>query len=229
MQTPFFKLSIPQPCTQSWEGMTPSDNGRHCGACDKVVTDFSGMSDQQVQDFFVLHHGQPICGRFRKVQLDRIRIQIPSYILRKSIPHWKKFLALLLICFGSTIFSFDVAFGNTFNSNTIAEYGAYRQEEIKKKAPVKKKKRKKRFSIKKDLVLAIPEWGDMVYGFTTSKPEEPVYQPKMTDPLVYGIDSAGLLFSSMPLDKKAPPEKKNPFSKTEFIIPAAFARRKRKK
>lgn len=63
-------ISIPQPCHESWATMTPTAQGRHCAACNKVVVDFTRMSDAEL----VAHLGKAAgttCGRFRAQQLNR--------------------------------------------------------------------------------------------------------------------------------------------------------------
>lgn len=42
------RVSIPEPCHEDWHEMTPVEfNRRHCRACDRVLTDFSTMTDVQ--------------------------------------------------------------------------------------------------------------------------------------------------------------------------------------
>lgn len=36
-------LQIPTPCHESWDGMTPAGNGRHCATCNHVVIDIASM------------------------------------------------------------------------------------------------------------------------------------------------------------------------------------------
>jgi len=63
-------ISIPRPCEQSWQEMTPSGNGRHCAMCDKVVVDFSLLSDRQILNI-AQSEDRELCGRFYTDQLDR--------------------------------------------------------------------------------------------------------------------------------------------------------------
>lgn len=228
MTSPAYQISIPHPCTQSWEQMTPSGNGRHCMACDKVVTDFTGMSDRQVQDFFLEHQGKAVCGRFRKVQLDQIRIQVPSYILSKPIPLWKKFLVVLLICFGSSLFPFNVTFGNSFNTSIPAVHSLSPQDDtiVKPREKKRKKKRKIRYAGLEKLSRSIDVTLDIVLGGLGIDPV-PEYIPPMTGAIVKSASSAALMVPPMPPKKKTP-IKENPFSKAEFLVPAGWRKRKKR-
>jgi hypothetical protein len=77
-------ITIPTPCHENWDAMTPQDTGKFCGSCQKTVIDFSNMSDRQVAEFFKKPKGA-VCGRFHTDQLDRdIRIS------KKRIP-WMKY------------------------------------------------------------------------------------------------------------------------------------------
>jgi CarboxypepD_reg-like domain len=63
-----YSISIPQPCSERWDKFTPKDNGRHCASCDKVVIDFTKMSDAQILTF-LQHKKSNTCGRFRHDQM----------------------------------------------------------------------------------------------------------------------------------------------------------------
>ncbi|MDZ4795347.1 MAG: T9SS type A sorting domain-containing protein [Bacteroidota bacterium] len=93
------QLTIPTPCHENWEAMTPVEKGRYCGACQKQVVDFSEMSDRQVAEFFKkpnlnLSKGGSVCGRFMQDQLDR-DMEIP----RRRIPWVKYFFQFALPAF----------------------------------------------------------------------------------------------------------------------------------
>ena len=65
------RISIPEPCHEDWDRMTPVDTyRRHCGSCDKHVTDFSWMTDREIHRYLAVA-GTNLCGRFRADQLDR--------------------------------------------------------------------------------------------------------------------------------------------------------------
>jgi hypothetical protein len=72
------KISIPTPCKEKWDNMTPDGNGRYCGHCTTLVTDFSAFTDRELVEYLSGKKGK-MCGRFENSQLNRIiAIQEPS-------------------------------------------------------------------------------------------------------------------------------------------------------
>ncbi|MCF6402275.1 carboxypeptidase-like regulatory domain-containing protein [Chitinophaga filiformis] len=68
-------ISLPKPCHESWEEMTPAEQGRFCRSCHKTIIDFSRMSDRQIISH-LNNKKEPVCGRFSEEQLNRqINIQ----------------------------------------------------------------------------------------------------------------------------------------------------------
>lgn len=64
-------INIPEPCHESWAEMQPSGCGRHCAHCEKVVIDFTQMSDEEIIKIFTAQKDNPPCGRFTNAQLNR--------------------------------------------------------------------------------------------------------------------------------------------------------------
>lgn len=112
-------ISIPTPCHEDWNAMTPNQQGRHCNACAKTVVDFTGMSDEEVQYFFINKKKEEnVCGRFKNDQLRRIKVELPYNIYTMTMPLWKQFLTACLLAFSSMLFSCDTLVGN---NNTLGE------------------------------------------------------------------------------------------------------------
>ena len=88
------QLTIPQRCHENWEQMKPLDQGRFCSSCQKQVTDFTTMNDEQLAAFFKKPSTGSVCGRFMQDQLDRT-INIP----KKRIPWVKYFFQFALPAF----------------------------------------------------------------------------------------------------------------------------------
>ncbi|MBT1697006.1 carboxypeptidase-like regulatory domain-containing protein [Fulvivirgaceae bacterium PWU4] len=89
-------LSIPKPCSEKWENFSSTTNGALCGSCNKVVVDFTSMSDEALIDFFSKTKGHT-CGRFRPDQLTTytpsVRVKVnPGVTLLKA-----GLLSLLLV------------------------------------------------------------------------------------------------------------------------------------
>jgi hypothetical protein len=53
--TPAFAVTIPNPCHENWELMTPQEQGRHCKVCNKVVTDFTTMSNEEIIRYLTIY------------------------------------------------------------------------------------------------------------------------------------------------------------------------------
>ncbi len=87
-----YRISLPEPCHEKWQEMTPTEKGRFCASCQKEVIDFSQMNDAQLVDF--LKQGQQgICGRFRETQLER---KIEKQRNQFGLFHFKKIAATFL-------------------------------------------------------------------------------------------------------------------------------------
>jgi hypothetical protein len=110
-------LHIPKPCNEDWNKMTQTLQGAFCGSCQKEVIDFTTMTDDEVLHFLQKNTGKNLCGRATKTQLTRLKIEINENVLYTNISTWKKYLAILLICFGSMFLSCN----NKQNDNTSAK------------------------------------------------------------------------------------------------------------
>ncbi|PAW93775.1 hypothetical protein CKK33_09820 [Mucilaginibacter sp. MD40] len=85
MQT-ITNISIPQPCHQNWNNMTPADKGRHCQLCGKDIVDFTGFTDQQLITY--LSMGTKTCGRLLPQQINNINRQLKPGSGRRVM--WKE-------------------------------------------------------------------------------------------------------------------------------------------
>ena len=67
------KITIPEPCSEDWNQMTPTQKGAFCKSCAKEVVDFTSTSKSELAR--KIKHGQNLCGRFKASQLNT---QLPS-------------------------------------------------------------------------------------------------------------------------------------------------------
>ena len=64
-----FNFDILVPCQEDWNKMEKKDNGRYCDSCEKIVVDFSNMSNQEMVEYFQ-NAGGNICGKIQKNRLE---------------------------------------------------------------------------------------------------------------------------------------------------------------
>lgn len=89
-------LNIAEPCHENWQNMTPQEQGRFCGSCQKIVVDFSLMTDKEILDYFSTV-SQHVCGRFSNDQLNK-ELKAAEKKKRFSLSYlWNVILATLLI------------------------------------------------------------------------------------------------------------------------------------
>ncbi|WP_298793126.1 carboxypeptidase-like regulatory domain-containing protein [uncultured Allomuricauda sp.] len=61
-------LTIPEPCSENWSAMTPTQKGAFCKSCQKEVIDFTKTSNVVLSQ--KLSNGNKLCGRFKSTQLN---------------------------------------------------------------------------------------------------------------------------------------------------------------
>ncbi|GAB5557391.1 MAG: hypothetical protein SchgKO_16040 [Schleiferiaceae bacterium] len=73
-------LTMPSPCQENWEDMTPEEKGRQCLKCQTKVWDFTESSPTEIEAFFKASKSK-VCGRFTKDQ-----IETPKSYLQRQRP-----------------------------------------------------------------------------------------------------------------------------------------------
>ncbi|MEP1490531.1 MAG: energy transducer TonB [Algibacter sp.] len=115
----YYSISIPKPCHEDWNQMSPKQKGRFCNSCSKTVIDFTKMDTYEIQDFISENKNSRICGHFKQTQLDSINIHIPSRVLEQQQSFHKLFLLALLIAMGTTLFNCTNKNGNQQKIDSI--------------------------------------------------------------------------------------------------------------
>lgn len=110
------QISIPQPCSEDWNKMTPQEQGRFCDSCQKCVVDLTNFSDKELYQYLLANKGKKACGRFRTEQLNR-PIQIPHQ------PH-------------SQLYKWIIAAGLSLVFTIASDTDAFAQAPIKPKATI---------------------------------------------------------------------------------------------
>jgi hypothetical protein len=90
------QLTIAQPCSESWDAMTPTATGRHCAACQKTVVDFTLKTDAELLAYFAQPR-EGTCGRFWADQLVR---SIQPATVPATASRWRVWLAAAATVWG---------------------------------------------------------------------------------------------------------------------------------
>lgn len=64
-----FTLEINKPCSEKFSDFTKTNAGGFCNSCQKEVVDFTGMSSQEIINYFKNHTNEKTCGQFADYQL----------------------------------------------------------------------------------------------------------------------------------------------------------------
>lgn len=90
MKKEYLQIKIENPCEENWDQMIPIQQDKFCGSCEKVVVDFTAMTDGEIVHFYKKNEGS-LCGRFHPEQLNR-----KLYTTRRasSFMAWKAVAAL---------------------------------------------------------------------------------------------------------------------------------------
>ena len=98
-----FSLQIQEPCHENWAEMTSAERGRFCGSCQKVVTDFTAMSDNEIIAFFSnKSKNENVCGRFYDRQLNK---NYSFSFKNPSFPYAKAAILISGLLFSNLLYS----------------------------------------------------------------------------------------------------------------------------
>ncbi len=116
-----YKISIPTPCGEKWNEMTPTEQGRFCSVCQAEVIDFTTKPDADLLAF--IQSGAQSCGRYKKTQLEQV------YVVPEPISFWRSYfkyglvagLGLLGFSGGAQSLSGDTIVQAPINDDSIDE------------------------------------------------------------------------------------------------------------
>lgn len=104
-------VSIPNPCHENWDQMSPTQNGKHCQSCAKNVIDFTSFTQEEIEQF--LKNNPHACGRFYKHQISRNTLTSLA-----SQSQLKYACSLLLVALSSNqLYSQDTLYSPVANTN----------------------------------------------------------------------------------------------------------------
>lgn len=112
------QLYIKEPCNQSWEEMQPANSGRFCGSCQKIVVDFTNMSDTEIKNHLLDQRHKNTCGKFYTTQMDRPlenkTVEL-NPIWFRQLPYTRQVLYMVALFFLLGVSSCDFSSGKLKN------------------------------------------------------------------------------------------------------------------
>ncbi|TND09394.1 MAG: hypothetical protein FD123_1356 [Bacteroidetes bacterium] len=93
-------LTIPKPCHEDWNKMTPNEQGSFCKSCCKTVVDFTAKTTGEIKSFFENIGSKKVCGRFNSDQLQPVPVRAANTRQRLS-----RFVYALYLVFGAFLFT----------------------------------------------------------------------------------------------------------------------------
>lgn len=118
------KISIPEPCSEDWSKMTPTEQGAFCQKCALEVTDFTDKSSLEIKSILTKKNQskQRVCGHIENRQMIEFNNEfIPWTSDRESFRAIWMFS--LVAVFGMTLFSCQSTFSKEIveKMNTTSE------------------------------------------------------------------------------------------------------------
>lgn len=81
------KISIPNPCSENWNQMTPSEKGRFCTSCQTQVINFTEMPVEEIKQFLEQETGAT-CGRFSRHQIEAFNAAYQELPSPSNLKRW---------------------------------------------------------------------------------------------------------------------------------------------
>ncbi len=104
------KISIPEPCPESWDKMHQTQKGKFCDLCTKEVIDFTKWTDSEIIQYFEkaqTSKTSTTCGRLSTQQVERI-----NQILQNHTSQQPNLWRIFAWAFSATALSSVVALQN---------------------------------------------------------------------------------------------------------------------
>lgn len=98
-------IGIPNPCSEDWNKMTPTDRGAYCGKCQFDVIDFTNMDPEEIRETLKLNAGKKTCGHISKTQMEMVNTNYHVWENQTPKVFRSKFLYACLMVFGMTLFT----------------------------------------------------------------------------------------------------------------------------
>lgn len=123
------KIHIPDPCSENWNNMTPTEKGAFCDKCKIEVVDFTKKSPEEIRNILKENSGNRLCGHIGKTQIDMLNTNYHIWKNQSISTFRSKFLYACAIVFGMTLFTGCDFFAEQSNKvGDIEEVGKFEED-----------------------------------------------------------------------------------------------------
>ncbi|PIE86754.1 MAG: hypothetical protein CSA03_03705 [Bacteroidetes bacterium] len=98
-------ISIPEPCSENWNEMTPTEKGAFCQKCALEVIDFTNKSADEIRSILVQNIGNHACMRIKNTQIEELNDDFASWKIKNPQSFQRAWVFTLIVVFGMTLFS----------------------------------------------------------------------------------------------------------------------------
>lgn len=98
-------ISIPEPCSENWNEMTPTEKGAFCQKCALEVIDFTNKSSDEIRQVLAQNIGNHACMRIKNTQMDELNEDFSTWRINNQQSFNRAWVFTLLVVFGMTLFS----------------------------------------------------------------------------------------------------------------------------
>ncbi|MCH2234541.1 MAG: hypothetical protein MK078_09835 [Crocinitomicaceae bacterium] len=99
------KIVMPEPCSEDWSKMTPTEKGAFCDKCAIDVYDFTSKSNEEIRATIKMNAGKRTCGHISRTQLELINSDYHLWENQTINTFKSKFLNACLMVFGMALFT----------------------------------------------------------------------------------------------------------------------------
>jgi hypothetical protein len=102
---PMKNINIPEPCSENWNEMTPTQKGAFCQKCALDVFDFTNKSAIEIRTILAENIGSRVCGHIKNVQLVELNSNFEAWKINSGRSYQRAWVFTLFVVFGLTLFS----------------------------------------------------------------------------------------------------------------------------
>lgn len=99
------KVSIPDPCSEDWNEMSPTERGAFCQKCQIDVVDFTYKSPNEIKTILMDNRGKHLCAHIKKSQIEQLNLDYAIWENQSVRTFHSKFLWACIMVFGMSLFT----------------------------------------------------------------------------------------------------------------------------